>query len=298
MNMTTMGRLIAMKRVRNILLLVAIDGSESSKNALRQSIRFARDHHCGVTAVTVIPSYEGDIDLIGVRNIREAFKEPGEKVLEEARKIATQEGVEIYTFLEEGNIHEAIIDVAQSRDCDLIVMGRRGLTGIERVLMGSVTARVIGYSPIDVLVMPEKSVIKWGKILLAVDGSKYSDVAASRAITFAQTYGRTLDILSVVDVPPEAYGEAPDFVDKMVEKAREIAETVENTAKVAKISATSFVRDGDAPEKILDLAKKLESDVIVMGSHGHTGLKRLLMGSVTERVIGHAPCPVLVVKSS
>lgn len=292
-----MGKLVSMRKVRNILILVAIDGSDSSKNALRQAIKFARNEHCGVTAVTVLPPYEGELDLTGFQNIRESFREPGEKILSEAERIATEEGIQINTILEEGNIHEAIIDIAVANECDLIVMGRRGLSNLERAFMGSVTARVIGYSPIDVLVMPQDSIIKWNNVLLAVDGSRYSEMASNRAISLAQTYGQELNVLSVVDVPAEAYAEAPDFIEKMVDNARETAEVVENMAKSAGLRSQSFVREGEAHKKIIDLAKKLESSIICMGSHGRTGLRRLLMGSVTEKVIGSAPCPVLVVKS-
>jgi len=291
-----MGKLLPFKKVKNILILTALDGSDSSKNAFRQAVRFARKERCSVTAVTVIPTYEGEIELIGIQNIKEAFKEPGEKILAEARQIAAQEGVEVYTFLAEGDIHESIIDLAVARDCDLIVMGRRGRTGLERAFMGSVTARVIGYSPIDVLVMPHDSVIKWDNILLAVDGSHYSEIAASRAITFAYTYGKELNILSVVDIPIEAYAEAPDYVEKLVEKARDNTELVKISAEVAHLKTETFVRVGDAHEKILDVASLVKPDIICVGSHGRTGLRRLLMGSVTEKIIGNAPCPVLVVK--
>lgn len=280
------------------MILAALDGSDSGKNAFRQALKFARKERCSITAVTVIPTYEGELELFGVQNMKETFKQPGEKILEEARRVAQEEGVEIFTFLAEGEIHESIIDLAVARDCDLIIMGRHGRTGFERAFMGSVTARVIGYSPVDVLVMPHNSTIKWDNILLAVDGSRYSEIAASRAITFAHTYGKEINILSVVDVPAEAYAEAPDFVEKMVEKARDNVELVKISSEAARLKAETFVRVGDAHEKILDIAGRLEPDVICVGSHGRTGLRRLLMGSVTEKIIGSAKCPVHIVKGN
>ncbi|HZD60842.1 MAG TPA: universal stress protein [Anaerolineae bacterium] len=292
-----MGKLLSMRKVRNILILVAIDGSDSSKNALRQTIKFAKKERCGITAVTVIPSYEGELELGLMSNIKDSFKEPGEKLLAEASQIAKEEGADLYTILAEGNIHEAIIDVAESRDCDLIVMGRRGLTNFERAFMGSVTARVIGYSPIDVLVMPHNSVIKWDNMLLAVDGSKHSDIAANRAISIAQAYRGELNALSVVDVTDEFFVNAPHAVEQMVKEAKTISKEVETMAQAARVRASSFVREGEAHEKIIGMAEELKANVICMGSHGRTGLRRLLMGSVTEKVIGNAPCPVLIIKS-
>jgi len=293
-----MGKLLPMRKFRDIL--VAFDGSDSSKNALRQTIRFTKMGKCGgdVMVVTAIPSYEGEIELIGMRNIKRAFREPGEKILSEAMQIARDEGAFLPSSLEEGNIHEVIIDVATSHDVDLIIMGRRGLGNIERAFMGSITARVIGYSPIDVLVMPHDSSISFDTILLAVDGSRYSDIAANRAISMAQLCGGEIIILSVVDVSDEFFAQAPDAVEKMIEGARSYVDSVKEKAASAGIKAKTYVREGETHKKILSMADELNADTICMGSHGRTGLRRLLMGSTTEKVIGSAKCPVLVVKSN
>jgi nucleotide-binding universal stress UspA family protein len=189
-----MGRLLSLKKVKNILILVAVDGSDSSKNALLQSIRFARKQGCGVKVATVIPPFEGELELTGVHNISESLREPGDKVLAEARALATSEGVSLDTILSEGMPHEQIVDIAVANECDLIVMGRRG-KGMFDTLMGTTTARVIGYSPIDVLVVPRDTVVSWSNVLLAIDDSKFNDIVAARAIGLTQTYGSNIDIL-------------------------------------------------------------------------------------------------------
>jgi nucleotide-binding universal stress UspA family protein len=83
----------------------------------------------------------------------------------------------------------------------------------------------------------------------------------------------------------------------MVKEAKTISKEVETMAQAARVRASSFVREGEAHEKIIGMAEELKANVICMGSHGRTGLRRLLMGSVTEKVIGNAPCPVLIIKS-
>jgi nucleotide-binding universal stress UspA family protein len=176
-------------------------------------------------------------------------------------------------------------------------MGRRGVHHLERSLIGSVTARVIGHTQRDVLVVPNNTVIGWKKIVLATDGSKHSSLATEKAISFAQSYGGELRVVSVADVPSEFYAEAPQAVDDLVKKAKGYVAGVKKQAEAAGVSAETFVGESEAFEAITRLAKEQKADMIVIGSHGRTGLRRLLMGSVAEKVIGHAPCPVLVVKS-
>jgi nucleotide-binding universal stress UspA family protein len=134
-------------------------------------------------------------------------------------------------------------------------------------------------------------------IILAYDGSKFSNKALQEAISIAKSSGGSLVILSVVDITDEFESEAPGLTDKMTEKLLKLAQKALGKAVAAKVKARIEVHVGDAYEMIVDIAKKKKADVIVMGSHGRTGLTRLLMGSVTSRVIGHAPCAVLVVKA-
>lgn len=277
-------------------MLVAVDGSESGMHALRESFKLAVNEKSWITVVSVVPPYEGDLDMVGIGNVQHAVRNPCEKALSEAAAVAKAERALIKTVCEEGVPYERIIDLAEAENCELIVMGRRGASRLERALIGSVSARVIGYSQKDVLIIPLNAAVDWKNILVATDGSKYSKAATERAIDFAEAYRGSLKIASIVDVPPEFYGEAPQAVDDMIKRAHGYADEAKQLAESRGIKAESLVREGEAAEVIISLAKKQEINTIVMGSHGRTGLRRLLMGSVTEKVIGHSPCPVLVVK--
>jgi len=134
-------------------------------------------------------------------------------------------------------------------------------------------------------------------IVLAYDGSKFSNKALQEAINIAKSSGGSLLILSVVDITDEFESEAPGLTDKMTEKLLKSAQKALGKAVTAKVKAKVEVHVGDAYEMIVETATKKKADIIVMGSHGRTGLTRLLMGSVTSRVIGHAPCSVLVIKA-
>ena len=278
-------------------ILVAVDGSESGNNALRQAFKLANDEKCWITVTSVVPPYEGDIDLTGVKDVQKAMAKPCEDALEEARKIAETERALIKTVCEEGETYERIVDLADAENCDVIVVGRRGRRHFERALVGSVTARVIGHTQRDVLVVPNNRLLGWKKILVATDGSKYSAVAVEKAVAFARSYGGGLVVVSIVDVPTEFYAEAPKAVEDMIRKAKEYTAAVKKQAEAAGVKAESFIGEAVADEAIIKLAAEQGVNMIVVGSHGRTGLRRLLMGSVTEKVIGNAPCPVLVVKS-
>lgn len=284
-----------MARYRKIL--VAIDGSEAGFHALEESFKLAVDERCWITVVSVAPPYHGDLFITTMGNIPQALKEPSEKALSVANQMAKSARILIKTICEEGEPFERIIDLADAENCDIIVMGRTGRGHIERSFVGSVTARVIGYTYKDVLVVPRGATTGWKKIVIATDGSKYSDAAGARAIDFAGSYDGALKIVSVVDVPPEFYGESPEAADRMVEKARTYAENIKTQATVKEVKADVSVLEGDSALSITKFAANQDADVIFMGSHGRTGLRRLLMGSVTAKVIALSASPVLIVKS-
>jgi nucleotide-binding universal stress UspA family protein len=266
-------------------------------HALRETLKLAVFEKCWITVVSVALDYNGDLSTTAIGDLRRALHEPCELALAAATEMARGERALIKTVCEQGDPYERIVDLSEAENADLIVMGRSGRGSVEKALIGSVTARVIGYSQKDVLVVPSNAEVGWKSILLATDGSKYSRAAAARAIDFAQSYNGTLTALSVVDVPDEFYAEATDVADAMIMKAKKYAGDVKAEAEAKGIKSDALVREGDSAKAIISVAKDVNADVIVMSSHGRTGLRRLLMGSVTARVIGLSSCPVLIVKS-
>jgi nucleotide-binding universal stress UspA family protein len=276
-------------------ILVAYDGSASARNGLAVASYLAKEDKSWIKVLTVLPSYEGDLELIGVSNIKETIEGPGRKLLKEAQNIADHEDVHILTNMTQGEPYDKIVHVADDENCDLIVMGRKGMNPLERELVGSVTARVIGYTRKDVLVVPEGTKLTRKNLLLATDGSPSCEAAVDRAIQLAKEMSAPLTAVSVVYSNDEYLALAPGVVHELVGKAKEKLATIEQKGKEAGIKIDTVVKEGEAYEAITTLAQDNGIDLIVMGSHGRKGLQRLLMGSVTERTIGYAPCPVLVV---
>jgi nucleotide-binding universal stress UspA family protein len=140
------------------------------------------------------------------------------------------------------------------------------------------------------------AIMGFEKILLATDGSESVQAAIQEAINIAKVCSSRLYVVSVVEVNPEYEALAPNVVEKAETETKEHVASIKKKAEKEGISCETIVHQGEEPFRfIVDEAKKAKADMIVMGSHGRTGIKRLMMGSVTARVIGHAPCKVLVV---
>lgn len=275
-------------------ILVAYDGSPSARNALVQACRLAKTDKSWIKVLAVLPAYEGDLELIGVSRITETITGPGQTLLGEAKAIADAADVHVLANMEQGEPYDRIVHVADDENCDLIVMGRRGLTQLDRGLMGSVTARVIGHTRKDVLVVPATASLEWDRLLLATDGSPYSAAAVARAIAIAKARHAGMTAVSVAYTNDEFSALAPAEAHSLVRRAQELLQDIKPQAAAAEVALTTVVREGEPQEAILALAAAMKASLIVMGSHGRKGLTRLLMGSVTEHVIGLGDCPVLV----
>jgi nucleotide-binding universal stress UspA family protein len=274
-------------------ILVAFDGSKTSKHALRQALKFDPYEQKETIVLTVNPPYVGDLELIGVSNIQDVLRGQREKILSEAGEIAKEEGVSIKTRLEEGEFFKKIIDIAEEEKSDLIVIGRRGITRLERALMGSVTAKVIGHSQRNVLVVPRDSIIKWENIVVTTDGSKYSEAAAKEAVALTKFWGEKCVLHAIAVTRKSA-------TEDRIQISNNALKEIQLNAKKENIKVDTLLVKGKPHESIhetiVEYAKEKNADIIVMGSRGRTGIQRLLIGSVTERVIGHTTCPVMVVK--
>ena len=142
------------------------------------------------------------------------------------------------------------------------------------------------------------------RILLATDGSEGADLAASRAVDLARRTGSELHVVHVGCAPaflmsdPGTVGYDRMLLEEIEDEARELLRKVSWRVKVAGGDvAGSRLRMGEVDLEIVGLAEKLEADLIVMGCRGRRGIRRAVGGSVSDAVIRHAPCPVLVARS-
>ncbi len=266
-------------------LLVATDRSMFSEGAITAAITFAKQCSSKLYVMTVVetnPEYE----TAGAELLQKETEEAS-RYLASLKARALEEISSCETIFRRGDsASRLIVEEAAQKKVEMIAVGRRGRSGLKRVLLGSAAAKVIGHAPCKVLVVPRAARIKFKNILVATDGSEHARTAATEAIEIAKRGGSRLIVLSAVASEGEK------------EKAWANAGDAALAAQQAGIHAETMALVGKPHSVIAETAKSMGVDLIVMGAYGKTGLKRLLMGSTTEKVIGLASCAVLVTKTT
>jgi nucleotide-binding universal stress UspA family protein len=205
------------------------------------------------------------------------------------------------------SVADTILDYSGEEDIDLIVMGTHGRRGLGHLFLGSAAERVVRLARCPVLTFRQleipRAIKSLDRILVPVDYSEHARQAISHAREIAATYGASLDLLHVIDEAPRprfyaTTGPCPDVIGPEAKQtAREQMQRLYEAAGGPDVGARYQVTVGRAGDEIVGFAEKAGSGLIVMSSHGLSGIRRLLMGSVAERVVQTAPCPVFTVKS-
>jgi len=137
-----------MKDYRNVV--IAVNGS---KDVLVEGLKLLHDEKCRVTVVKVIPSYEGDLSMVGVKNIGDLLNSGAERELSEIMEVAKKEGAEVKVRVEEGDIHEKIVETAEEEHADLIIMGASKHNFIEKIFALDAVDKVTSQAPCPVLLV-------------------------------------------------------------------------------------------------------------------------------------------------
>ncbi|MBF0173284.1 MAG: universal stress protein [Magnetococcales bacterium] len=278
-------QLLPTGRFGNILL--ATECSEFSQSAEDLAAALAVQFQGRVTAMTMVvsnPEYES----VAFGLLQEKESAAMQQLVQVKERIMLQ-GVPCDVQVRRGVYpHDEIIDAAVEIGADLVVMGRRGRRGLARLMVGDATARVVAKSPCKVLVVPRGQTLWHKTIFLATDGSRYSDRAAVTATILAKKANIPLRVVSVVETKSNTnrHAIAKDALDRVFNHARE--EGVEVTGNV--------IEGHPVVDVLAEAAAACQADLVVGGSHGRTGMERVFLGSVMERLIGRVSCPVLAIK--
>jgi nucleotide-binding universal stress UspA family protein len=209
----------------------------------------------------------------------------------------------------QGDPKAAILDRAEQTKAGYLVLGSHSVSAVARFLLGNVASNVLRHAPCSVLIARSKPRTDGFKVLLATDGSAFSD-AAVRSVAArpwpSRSEFRVLSVVELVLPPAQALFEPPFIESPRIEALREEAMKHAQDAMTAAVSSLSprfpnisesisVLMDGPK-NVILNEAKNWGADLIVLGSHGRTGTQRFLLGSVSEGVAAQAACSVEVIR--
>lgn len=281
-------------------IIVAFDGSEYSRAALVESSNWIKRH--GGRMVMVHAVYFDEEEFTTAPEQREKRFELGKKLCNQMRDMVSSEfGIQIESLICEGEPPDVIVDIAREKKADLISMGTHGRKGIKRLIMGSVTSKVIVNAPCDVMVVKRPCTECTGEyksILVPFDGSEFSKKALEHACQLLKIDKAEIKVLYVIPRYEEMieFFKTESIKKSLAQEAEKIINEAKKLASYHGLTADERILEGHVGEKIIETANKLKNDLIVMAAHGWKGVSKAIMGSTTERVIMNASCPVLVVK--
>jgi nucleotide-binding universal stress UspA family protein len=223
--------------------------------------------------------------------------------LEEAVRSATASGVRrVRRELLKGVPWAEIAALAETQRVDVCVIGTHGRTGLPRVLLGSVAEQVVRHAKCSVLaVRPSGEIKPFAHALVPTDLSESARQGADMAAQLVRPHG-AITLLHVLELPVSYAGEirlaefARDLDKHAVAALEDEAARLRN-ATTAKVTARTRI-GYPGVQTLAALDDDPTVDLVVMGSHGRTGIKRVLLGSVAEKVVRHARCPVLVARKA
>ncbi len=283
-------------------ILFPTDGSDCAEHARRHATHLA-DH------------FDATLHVIRVEN-RDV--EPTDVVeIEEADLLSDLHGlIRGESFpLAESRIQEyavahpsaagGILTYGVEHDVDLVVLGTHGHRGVRRLMLGSVAEEVVRKAPSPVVTVGRGAVapeaMEGGTMLVPVDFSEHRARLLAHAREIASVYGMDVTVLHVVEVTgvPDAYGGYSSLPDagKLGDRAQKVLDEEVESLRAEGIDVSIMAESGQPAERVLAVAEEREAAFVMIATHGRTGLERMLMGSVAEKVIRQAPCPVCTVKS-
>ncbi len=152
-------------------ILVAVDVSHVSRAAFKQALALSSSMRAKLLVVGVTPKYEGNMSRLKIEDANRQLSEPFRKSVEDVASYAASLGFEVQTIHRTGEPSEEIVQVAGEQGVDLIVLGNAKRSKVELMLFGGMSSKVIAGSPCDVMLVPEMSEVRFGRILVGINGS-------------------------------------------------------------------------------------------------------------------------------
>jgi nucleotide-binding universal stress UspA family protein len=292
-------------------ILLATDGSEYSDRAAQFLANLNLSADDEITVLHVITDVPFRNNMASYHpGLRQIMQEIAPEIIRTTIDILRPLNTKIKSLSVDDYPGKGIIDTAEDLNVDMIVMGAKGLKGIKRILIGSVTRFVAINSSKPVLVVktPLGEQSDNLKILFATDGSSYAKETGSLLISMPFHNDAEITVLQVIqsglDIPEKFNVKIDEKMKKTLTEIKSLAlkeseKTFEQACnfigdRFTKVNC--FTKDGDPSLEILNAAKELKTDIIAVGSKGMRGIKGML-GSVSRYILGHSECSVLIGKT-
>jgi len=286
-------------------ILVPLDGSELAEKALPYTKSIAKLKNSEVILFAV------SITTPGSRRTRLL-----KTYMDVSAKNLKTKGLKVSAAIAYGNVADEIIEYADKNKVELIVISTHGYSGIKRWMLGSVTQKVLYGTCTPVLLIksksPEISDVKLKKILLPVDGSPFSESTFPYVEELAKKSNAEVILVEVSESPVvPSYGDRPinstwgkyrdTLWSELQQHSSEYLEKVKSALVKRGINVKSQAVKGKVGEtalKIMQLANKEKVDLVVIATHGRTGISRWVYGSVANRIVQESLQPVLLIRPS
>jgi nucleotide-binding universal stress UspA family protein len=280
-------------------MIVPLDGSALAEEILPHVRTILRRTDAQIILVRAVIPVPGEDALVAMESALATARD----YLQQVQDRMVEQGLRVTSRTLVGSPAQVILEVAEEElETTMIALATHGRTGLKRLLLGSVAERVIRKSRVPVLVVRpfwSYELLPVQKdageahplrtILLPLDGTSFSPSIVSPVTDMAALFGSRLVLLHVVDPKEDSPGrEDAESIGCMNRISLEL--------KAAGLDPLSMVRRGTPATEILEAARILGADLIAMATHGLSGLSRLVAGSVTEKVLRAATCPVLVAR--
>ncbi|MFC4248841.1 universal stress protein [Natribaculum luteum] len=286
-------------------VLIPTDDSDGALSGARRGIALASQIGADVHVLSVVevghrpPEYDDEL----LSSLEARADEAVETVARMVRD--HDEAIDVTTAVRRGTPFQSIREYANRREIDIVVMGTKGRTGVDRILLGSVTENVLRTARTPVLAVPPNADapaiddVAFDRVLLPTDGSDGAEIAAEWGIALAARLESTVHALSALDTSPfSAVGDTDEVPEALEARAEAAVESVRKRADDADVDASGSIETGPPTDVILASATDHDVDLIVMGTHGRTGIGQWFLGSATENVVRQADVPVFCVPVS
>ncbi|MFD1513418.1 universal stress protein [Halomarina rubra] len=283
-------------------ILIPTDGSSDTEQTFEHGLALAERCGAAVDVLYVVDlgytEEEVPTDSVWTSLYEEAEKE-GEAALTDFRDVAAKRypDVPVTERIRAGHPARTILDEIDQHSHDLVVMGPHRTSRLRRLFVGSTTERVVRSSPVPVLTLrteTEETPTDYENIVIATDGSPGSSRAVQEGVDLAAEYGATVHAIYALD---SQYVRSYSIREFMEREGNRALRRVVDIAATAGVDIRDQMLEGYPNEAIVRYADRHDVDLVVVGTHGRTGLDRLVVGSVAAHVIRSAPVPVLTVRT-